>query len=74
MKSKISKILRKFVKLNYNSFFLFRGRIGSTASLSSLRWNNDSGSETPRLKPKTSRKKKKSSNKTGSLSKLNNKA
>ena len=55
-------------------FFKFRGRIGSTASLSSLRWNNDSGSETPRLKPKTSRKKKKSSNKTGSLSKLNNKA
>ena len=64
------------MKLNYNSyfFFKFRGRIGSTASLSSLRWNNDSGSETPRLKPKTSRKKKKSSNKTGSLSKLNNKA
>ena len=47
-----------------------RGRIGSTTSLSSLRLhNNDSGSDTPRLK---TRKKKKSTNgsKSGSL-KLN---
>ena len=49
-----------------------RGRIGSCASLSSLKQLNDSGSETPRLKPKITRKKKKSSNniKTSSLSKL----
>ena len=46
-----------------------RGRIGSTASLSSLKFN-DSGSETPRLKPKTTKKKKKSNIKTSSLSKL----
>ena len=49
-----------------------RGRIGSTTSLSSLRLhNNDSGSDTPRLK---TRKKKKSTNgsKSGSL-KLSNK-